>query len=324
VKPGRPEILLLSAAVLVLWWFFLRKRPGVGLGLGMMEFFRRATPGWRRVLLVVPWFFFWVSLGLALLSSWELMVKRHYEKVYLPGIDIMLAVDVSRSMAAQDFPRGSRLQVAREVVEKFIRARKADRIGLVAFAGAPLLVSPLTLDRDFLLESLHSLRTGEIEDGTAIGLALAEAVSNLSSSRTSRVIILLTDGVNNRGELAPLDAARMASGAGVKVYTVGVGKKGVASIPIEMGTGAGIIRKSVSVDEETLRRIAEITGGRFFRATDPEGLRGIFSEIDSLEKRRVEVKTVSRFASLSHELSLLASLFLLGFFLLSSLFREVP
>ncbi len=324
MKLSRPEFFLLGIVAGLLWWFALRRRADAGLGLGMLEPFKAATPSWRRFLLMIPWIFLGVSMALSLLSSGELMLKRKFQKVYLPGIDIMLAVDVSRSMAAQDFPGGSRLQVAKRVLEKFIKGRKADRMGLVAFAGAPLLLSPLTLDREFLLESLESLRTGEIEDGTAIGLALAEALSNLSSSRTSRVVVLLTDGVNNRGELSPLDAARMAARSKIKVYTVGVGKEGVASIPIEMGTGAGLIRKSVSVDEDTLRKMAELTGGRFFRATDPRSLREIFREIDSLEKRRVEVRVISRFAPLSHELSLLASFLFLAFLLLSSFLREVP
>ncbi len=324
MKLSRAEFLLLAVLAGLLWWFFTRKRAAAGIGLGKLEPFVRATPTWKRILLLIPWVLLPAAMVLSLLSSGELMLKKSFQRVYLPGIDIMLVVDVSRSMAAQDFSQGSRLRVAKGVLEKFIKERKGDRMGLVAFAGAPLLISPLTLDREFLLESLRGLKTGEIEDGTAIGLALAEAVSNLSSSRTSKVVVLLTDGMNNKGELSPLDAAKMAAQANIKIYTVGVGKEGVASIPIEMGTGAGLIRKSVSVDEATLRKMAELTGGRFFRATDPHSLREIFREIDSLEKKRIEVKVVSRFASVSHELSLLAAFLLLTFFILSSFFREVP
>ncbi len=324
MKLARPEFLLLGVASLLLLWFFLRRRKRAGLGLGVLLPFEASTPKWKKLLLSLPWFFLYASLFLALLASSQLMLRRKYQKIYLPGIDIMVTLDVSRSMAAQDFPPRSRFEVAKGVVEEFLRGRTADRIGIVAFAGAPLLISPLTLDREYLKEAIEDLRTGEIEDGTAIGLAVAEALSNLTERRTSRVIILITDGVNNKGGLSPLDAAKMAAEAGVKIYTIGVGKEGVASIPIEMGTGAGMVKKAVSVDEETLRKMAEITGGKFFRARDPEALRRVFSEIDALEKKRVEVKTISRYSPKTHSLILLTLYLFAAFLLSAALLREVP
>ncbi len=318
------EFLLLGVILLASGVFFLRRRRKAGLGLGVLQPFMSSTPVFRRYLLSLPWLLLALSLVLSLLASSRLMLRRRFQKIYLPGIDIIIALDISRSMAAQDFPPRSRFDVAKQVVRKFIRGRKADRIGIVAFAGAPLLISPLTLDREYVLEFIQDLKTGEIEDGTAIGLAVAEALSNLASRRTSRVIILITDGVNNKGGLSPMDAARMAAEDGVKIYTIGVGKEGVASIPIEMGTGAGIIKKSVSVDEETLRKMAEITGGKFFRARDPQALEKVFREIDSLEKRRVEVKSVSRYSPATHLLVLLSLYSFLAFLALAAVFREVP
>ena len=208
------------------------------------------------------------------------------------GIDIMLALDVSGSMLARDF-RPDRLEAAKEVAGSFISDRYGDRIGLVAFAGEAFTQSPLTTDQGTLQTLLSRIRSGLIEDGTAIGNGLATAINRLRESEAkSKVIILLTDGVNNRGEIAPLTAAEIAKAQGIRVYTIGVGTEGMAPYPAVdiYGTPTGgTVMAKVEIDEKTLRSIAEMTGGEYFRATDKAKLKAIYDQINQMEKSKVEV-----------------------------------
>ena len=208
------------------------------------------------------------------------------------GIDIMLAIDVSGSMLARDF-RPDRITAAKEVAGSFIADRYGDRIGLVAFAGEAFTQSPLTTDQGTLQTLLSRIRSGLIEDGTAIGNGLATAINRLRESEAkSKVIILLTDGVNNRGEIAPLTAAEIAKAQGIRVYTIGVGTEGMAPYPAVdiYGTPTGgTVMAKVEIDEKTLRSIAEMTGGEYFRATDKAKLKAIYDQINQLEKSKVEV-----------------------------------
>ncbi len=208
------------------------------------------------------------------------------------GIDIMMAIDVSGSMLARDFTP-DRITAAREVAGSFIADRYGDRIGIVAFAGEAFTQSPLTTDQSTLQTLLSRIRSGLIEDGTAIGNGLATAINRLRESEAkSKVIILLTDGVNNRGEIAPLTAAEIAKAQGIKVYTIGVGTIGMAPYPaVDIygnPTGETIMAK-VEIDEKTLSQIAEKTGGEYFRATDKTKLKAIYDKINQMEKSKVEV-----------------------------------
>lgn len=238
-------------------------------------------------------------------------------RVHASGIDILLAVDVSSSMEALDMANGgeaeSRLEAVKQVVARFIEARPNDRIGLVAFAGAPYLVSPLTLDHDWLLANLGRLRTGLVEDGTAIGSALASSVQRLSQEDApSRVAVLLTDGVNNAGSVQPSMAADAAAAMGVKVYTVGVGVGGEATVPVRDDDGSvRFVTTNVDVDEATLTEIADTTGGRFFRATDAESLGRVYAEIDRMETTD---RSIERFESFDERFAppLFAGLLLIG------------
>ncbi|HXJ21778.1 MAG TPA: VWA domain-containing protein [Polyangia bacterium] len=211
-------------------------------------------------------------------------------KVKASGIDMMLALDVSGSMQALDLQldgqRADRLTVVKSVVSKFIDARPNDRLGIVAFAGRPYLVSPLTLDHDWLQKSLDRVGIGANEDGTAIGSALAAAVNRLRpSDAKSKVVVLLTDGMNNSGSIQPSLAAKAAAALGIKVYTIAVGAEGRAPIPVVDDAGRRrIVMGEVEVDEQTLRNIASVTGGAFFRATDTDSLVAIYHRIDALEK----------------------------------------
>lgn len=206
------------------------------------------------------------------------------------GIDIMLSIDVSGSMLARDF-RPDRITAAKEVAGSFIADRYGDRIGLVAFAGEAFTQSPLTTDQSTLQTLLSRIRSGLIEDGTAIGNGLATAINRLrESDAKSKVVILLTDGVNNRGEIAPLTAAEIARAQGIRVYTIGVGTEGMAPYPaLDMFGNMTFVKQKVEIDEKTLRAIAEQTGGRYFRATDKAKLKAIYDEINQLEKSKVEV-----------------------------------
>ena len=206
------------------------------------------------------------------------------------GIDIMLSIDVSGSMLARDF-KPDRITAAKEVAASFISDRVGDRLGLVVFAGEAFTQSPLTTDQSTLQTLLARIRSGLIEDGTAIGNGLATAINRLRESEAkSKVIILLTDGINNRGEIAPMTAAEIARAQGIRVYTIGVGSRGTAPYPaVDMFGNMTFINQKVEIDEKALTEIARLTGGRYFRATDKEKLQAIYDEINQLEKSRVEV-----------------------------------
>jgi len=232
-----------------------------------------------------------LALGVVAIARPQWVEAR--TEVETEGIDIVLAVDVSGSMEALDFRLGgqpaNRLDVARSVMQRFVEARPDDRIGLVAFAGRPYLVSPLTLDHDWLERSLERVRIGLVEDGTAIGTALATSVNRLrEGDGRARIVILLTDGVNNSGKVDPGTAAEAARALGVRVYTIAAGTRGEAPMPVTDAFGRRrIVMSQVDVDEETLARVAEVTGGRFYRATDTDSLERIYAEIDQLEKTTV-------------------------------------
>jgi Ca-activated chloride channel homolog len=214
------------------------------------------------------------------------------------GIDIVLGLDVSGSMQALDFlidrQRVNRIEVVKSVVSKFIDERPDDRIGIIAFAGSPYLVSPITLDHDWLQQNLGRVTVGNADDGTAIGSALAASVNRLRLTQAkSKVVVLLTDGVNNTGKISPLAAAEAAKALGIKVYTIGVGVRGEAPIPVQDAAGnRRLVMAKVDVDEKTLQAIAEQTGGKFYRATDTDSLRQIYEQINRLEK---SAQTVQKF-----------------------------
>ncbi len=244
------------------------------------------------------------ALGLLILALARPQQGLGTADVEASGIDIVLAIDVSGSMAALDFQSegkpGSRLDAVKKVVEDFVAGRPNDRLGLVAFAGRPYLVSPLTLDHDWLVRGLERLRIGLVEDGTAIGSGIASSVNRLRDRRAkSRVVILLTDGVNNSGKVSPLTAADAARALGVRVYTIGAGTRGEAPMPIVDRFGRQrIVMTPVDVDEETLQKVAETTGAKFFRATDTDSLRRIYEEIDQLEKTTETMKHFEEYREL--------------------------
>jgi Ca-activated chloride channel homolog len=231
------------------------------------------------------------------------------------GIAIVLVVDISSSMLAEDFHPDNRLTVARQQVASFIRGRQHDRIGMVAFAGQAVTLVPLTVDYAVLFQALDQLRIGLVDDGTAIGTAIATAANRLRRAPgESRVMILLTDGENNRGEIDPLTAARAAAAYDIRIHTIAVGTEGVAPIPIARGILGGYqyANLPVSIDEELLQEVADLTGGSYFRATDEQALDQVYRDIDSLEKSTVEVTTYTRYTPHHRPFLLLAALLLVG------------
>jgi Ca-activated chloride channel family protein len=242
------------------------------------------------------------------------------------GIDIMLSIDISGSMLARDF-KPDRITAAKEVAGEFIADRYGDRTGLAVFAGESLTQSPLTTDKSTLQTMLARVRSGVVEDGTAIGNGLATAINRLrESDAKSKVVILLTDGVNNRGEIAPLMAADIAADMGIKVYTIGVGTRGKAPYPaVDMFGNMTFQMADVEIDEETLTEIASRTGGKYFRATDKAKLKAIYDEINQLEKSKVEVTDLTIYHEQYLPLVLLAIALLLVEFLFGQiLLKRIP
>jgi len=250
------------------------------------------------------------------------------EEVSTLGVDIMLLVDVSTSMRAEDFKPENRLGVSKKVVEKFINGRKSDRIGLVAFAGNAFTLCPLTLDYDLVINSLKSANfAAPEEDGTAIGNAIATAVNRLRDSKAkSKLVILSTDGANNRGEIDPATAAKAAAALKIKIYTIGVGKEGMVPYPVDHPIFGRIYQQIQSdLDEGALQNIATETGGKFFRAKDPKALDEIYQQIDKLEKTEVKAQIYTTYSELFFYFVVLAALFLMAEIVLSNtLFRRIP
>lgn len=249
------------------------------------------------------------------------------EEITTEGIDIILALDISGSMRAEDFKPKNRLEVAKLVAKDFVESRTNDRIGMVVFAGESYTQCPLTMDYGVLLNFIEAVEIGMVADGTAIGMALANAVNRLRDSKAkSKVIILLTDGRNNAGELHPLTAAQIAEAMGVRIYTVGAGSRGTALYPIDDPIlGKRYQRMKVEIDEELLQRIAQMTGGKYFRAVDRKSLEDVFLEIGELEKTKIEVKEFTRYQELFLiYLALGLILFGIEIVLANTKFRKIP
>ncbi len=283
--------LLLPALVLVI--LFIRSKIGkeAVVRFSSLDLVKQAGAKpvkWGRVLQGLLRFFAAVFLILALARP---QTSTGEEKTTEHVVDIMLSLDISGSMATLDFHPDNRLVAAKIEARRFIEGRSHDRIGLVVFAGQSLTQCPLTVDRKAVLTLLEKAELGMLEDGTAIGLGLANAVNRLRDSKTkSKVVILLTDGINNAGEIDPLTASQLAKRYGVRVYTIGVGKEGESFLPVDDPRfGPRLVRVETQIDEKTLTQISKNTGGRYFRAQDERSLRDIFSEIDNLEKTEITV-----------------------------------
>lgn len=273
----------------------------------------------------------WLALVLAIIALARPQLTEGRTSITASGIDIVVALDLSGSMAAEDFEldneRVNRVQVAKKVLEGFISKRPSDRIGLVAFAGQAYVATPLTLDHEFLLENLDRLDIGVIEDGTAIGSALSAGLNRLRKLESlSRIVILMTDGQNTTGEIPPLTAAEAARALKVKVYTIGVGTQGMAPMPATDAFGRkGYRQVPVNIDEETLKEIAAKTGGKYYRALDTDSFREIYEEIDRFEKTEIQVNRFQRYEELYMWFVLPSlSLLLIEILLNHTIWRRLP
>lgn len=287
-----PHYLWLFGALplLVAYYVWRTRRGGASIRISSVDGVVDVPKTVRYWLRHVPFGLRVVALGLLIVALARPQGIEENSRTNTEGIDIVLAIDVSGSMLARDF-RPDRITAAKEVAGDFIADRAGDRLGLVVFAGEAFTQSPLTTDQGTLQTLLGRIRSELIEDGTAIGNGLATAINRLRESEAkSKVIILLTDGVNNRGEIAPLTAAEIARAQGIRVYTIGVGTQGMAPYPaVDMFGQMTFVQQKVEIDEKTLREIAGQTGGKYFRATDKAKLKAIYDEINQLEKSKIEV-----------------------------------
>lgn len=301
---AHPWLLLLLLLVPLLAWLKGRAgRPGtflyssVGLVRGIVGLTRGSV---GTALLRLRW----LALSLLLLALARPQLGEGDTVVRASGIDIVVALDLSGSMAAEDFElKGqpvNRLVIAKDVLRQFIAKRPSDRLGLVAFAGRAYIASPLTLDHDFLLQNLERLELNTLEDGTAIGSAIATASNRLRDLQAkTKLVVLMTDGQNNAGKVPPVTAAEAAQALGVRLYTIGVGTKGVARVPyVNVFGQKSYMEQAVDIDEEMLTKVAQMTGGKYYRALNTAGLRKVYDEIDQLEKTDIEVKKYQRYVDL--------------------------
>lgn len=303
--------LLLVLLVPLVWWWWRRRRPSRGLLYSDVSLPAAVggTPWWLRL----PPMLRTAALACFIIGAAGPRVGGSRVETKREGIAIAIAIDISSSMYAEDFAPSNRLEVAKVRAIDFIRGRSADRIGLVAFAAEALTQVPITLDYPVLEQAVMDLRIGSLEDGTAIGTGLATAVNRLRNApEKSKVVLLLTDGVNNRGLIDPRTAAATAASFGIRVYTIGVGTQGEAPIPTgRSATGFRYEVLPVEIDEALLKEIATTTGGRYFRATDSESLARIFRQIDTLEKTPVQVTRYLHYEELTKPLAITGLLFLL-------------
>ncbi|HEV8128827.1 MAG TPA: VWA domain-containing protein [Candidatus Eisenbacteria bacterium] len=296
---GLPLALLLLVPAAIIWLLARRRArlKDVELPVSNVGFLPEAR-GPRAWVAEAARYFLPVATALFLIAAARPQAGREVREVVSEGIDILLAIDVSGSMRCEDFRPQNRLYVAKEVAKRFVRGRVHDRIGLIAFAGRGELISPVTLDYDGLTALIDGLDFGMLPDGTAVGSAIALGAERLRHTKgRSRVLILLTDGINNAGSVDPVSAARLAAAVGVRIYTVGAGTQGQAPFPVDDPVlGRHYVWVRSDVDEPTLRSVADITRGRYFRATTAELLDRVYHDIDALEPSRVEMRSYTRWA----------------------------
>jgi len=276
--------------------FYILKQQKVTAALRMpgLQSFSQTGTTFRHYLRHIFFALRTMAVGLLIIALARPQKSDKFQNVSTEGIDIVLAQDISGSMLARDF-KPDRLEAAKNIATEFISGRPYDRIGLVVFSGESFTQCPLTTDHAVLINLLREIQSGMIEDGTAIGMGLATAVNRIKDSKAkSKVIILLTDGVNNKGEIAPATAAEIAKTFGIRVYTIGVGTQGVAPYPVQTPYGIQYQDMPVEIDEGILQKIAETTGGKYFRATDNNSLIQIYKEIDKLEKSKIDVKQFTK------------------------------
>ena len=322
--------LLLLIIPYLLWYVLYRKKTEPTLRMSDTFAFRYAPKSWKVRLMPLQLLLRILVFVLVVLILARPQTSNSWKSKTVEGIDSMLAMDVSTSMLAEDL-KPNRIEAAKNVAAEFIVGRPNDNIGLTIFAGEAFTQCPMTVDHSSLLNLLHNVRTdiaavGLIEDGTAIGMGLANAVSRLKDSKAkSKVVILLTDGSNNRGDLSPMTAAEIAKSLGIRVYTIGVGTNKTAPYPMPVAGGVQYVNIPVEIDSKTLSEIAAATDGDFYRATNTRELQQIYKEIDQLEKSKLNVKNFSKKYEAYQPYAIAAVILLLLEILLRvTIFRRIP
>jgi Ca-activated chloride channel family protein len=318
-------LLLLLLIPMLGWYIRKQHRAQATIRLSATEGFRKAPRTYRIYLRHLPFVLRMTAIVFLIIAMARPQTTDNWNTTTTEGIDIVMTVDISTSMLAEDL-KPNRIEAAKEVAAYFISGRPADNIGLVIFSGESFTQCPLTTDHTILLNLLKDIHCGMIEDGTAIGHGLATAASRLKDSEAkSKVIILLTDGTNNRGEIAPVTAAEIAKTYNIRVYTVGVGTKGEAPYPYQTSIGIRYMQIPVDIDESTLTKIAQITGGKYFRATNTDALKEIYKEIDQLEKTKMKIQEYSKKQEKYRIFALWGFFFfLLEFVIKYTILRKVP
>ncbi|WP_010664270.1 vWA domain-containing protein [Marinilabilia salmonicolor] len=317
--------LLLLLIPLTGWYVWKQRELNASLQISSLKGFSKIRKSRKTYLRHVPFGLRCLTFILLTIALARPQSTDSLRNVTTEGIDIIISLDVSGSMLAMDF-EPNRLEAAKDVATDFISGRPNDKMGLVVFAAESFTQCPLTIDHAVLTNLTRDIQTGILQDGTAIGLGLSTAVSRIKDSDAkSKVIILLTDGVNNRGEIHPLTAAEIAKSFGIRVYTIGVGSHGTAPFPVNTVFGQQVQDMEVKIDEKMLQEIANTTEGQYFRATDKEKLRDIYEEIDQMEKTKIEVKEYSKRTEEFIPFALLALAFLLMEILLrNTILRNLP
>jgi Ca-activated chloride channel family protein len=322
-----PELFYLLLVILPMaaWYIFRQKKNTASIQVSSTASVFKAPKTLRHYLRHLVFLLQVLAIAAFTVVLARPQSSRNWENVTTEGIDIVIALDISTSMLARDFTP-DRLEAAKEVAMEFISGRQYDRMGLVVFAGEAFTQCPLTTDRAVLLNLFKDVETGLIEDGTAIGNGLATSVARLKDSDAiSRVVILLTDGENNSGEIAPLTAAEIARTFGIRVYSIGVGSVGTAPYPVQTPYGTQLRDIEVKIDEEMLKEISTITDGKYFRATSNTKLEEIYEEIDQLEKSKIEVREFSRKSEEFLPFALAGILLIvLSLILRTTVFRSIP
>ena len=287
--------LLLLLLPLIGWYVWKLQKSQASMQVSSSEVFDLPqASSWKVHLRHLPFVLRMAVIALLIIVLARPQSTDSWQNSSTEGIDIVLSLDISTSMLAEDL-KPNRLEAAKDVAASFINGRQNDNIGLVVFSGESFTQCPLTTDHTVLLNLFKDIQSGMINDGTAIGLGLANSVSRIKDSQArSKVIILLTDGSNNMGEIAPVTAAEIAKTFGIRVYTIGVGTEGEAPYPFQTAFGVQYQNVKVDIDEETLKQIAATTGGQYFRATDNSSLKAIYTEIDKMEKTKISVKEYSK------------------------------
>jgi len=317
--------LLLLLIPIIYWYIKEMHKSDASLQISSHRNLIKFPKSTRIRLRHVPFILRVIAISFIIIALARPQASNSWRTENTEGIDIMMALDVSGTMQGEDL-KPNRIEAAKTVASEFILSRPNDNIGLVVFAGESFTQCPLTTDHAVLINLFNAVKFGIIEDGTAIGLGLANAVNRIKDSKAkSKVIILLTDGSNNRGDIAPITAAEIAKTFGIRIYTIGVGSYGVVNVPVQTPMGVQYQQMQSEFDEKSLTDIAAMTGGKYFRATDTSKLRHIYQEIDQLEKTKINVKEYSKKSEQFFVFSLLAFIFLgLEVLLRNTYFRRIP